>query len=292
MRVTGVQTCALPISIGLLVRDAERRTNGRVRAVVYSDHGQEDSRPLRDVVGRDIEDIVRETVDHLPDSIVNADAPMSKGVNARPSMKDALAERIGEQLLGIEAERCADQRGRTIATMQSGPIAHVYVEPPVDPAYRLALARGVAGRATGVAALLLDDRDDVAVALALGEGDAEEPELHSLRDFIEERLADHPYRQAVAADLESLVRHRDAGDLVLLATGCSGEPLTFADEHGSHGGIGPEEMNAFVILPNDLTLERSAPGDHPRFIDLRRVLLGLRGLDDRRSPGNSQEASV
>jgi endonuclease/exonuclease/phosphatase family metal-dependent hydrolase len=68
--------------------------------------------------------------------------------------------------------------------------------------------------------------------------------------------ADHPHRDAVAEDLVRLAHHPGAGRLVLLGWG-GREPITFQEEKGAHGGPGPEETSAFLMVPP----ETRAPAD-------------------------------
>ncbi|MCA9796867.1 MAG: alkaline phosphatase family protein, partial [Candidatus Eremiobacteraeota bacterium] len=75
----------------------------------------------------------------------------------------------------------------------------------------------------------------------------------------------HPWPEQTLTDLGRLIRHFNSGDLILL--GFQPElPLSFADELGAHGGPGPEEVNAFALLPARMT-------PPSRLGDLRRLAL-------------------
>jgi len=242
-------------AIASLVSEA-RRVDTDATIVVYSDHGQEATTPLREIAGADIEEIVRDAVKEvLPASGEGEDG-------ASGHMKRSLAEQMGEHLVGVGATEEREE-GRSV-TVESGPVAHVYLADG-DEQQRLEIARRIAGRAEGVAVLIRGE-DGV---LAACHGSSSPTSLEQLCD---EHLVDHPFAAEIEAALEGIARHPDAGDLIVLASGFTSRPMTFAPERGSHGGPGPVETHAFAIAPRRLGLEQ----DTARMETLRRALLADR----------------
>ena len=66
---------------------------------------------------------------------------------------------------------------------------------------------------------------------------------------------DHPFLADVASDMDLLCRHADAGDVVVSGWVRGGESLSFAVQSGAHAGPSPEETNAFVMAPRDVSIE-------------------------------------
>lgn len=244
-------------AIGSLIDAGDQAGRG---VVVFSDHGQESTTPLRRAVGAPIEDIVREAASDAPRDARPRDR-RSLGEEARRATA-RLREEMGEALVGIHATDDGDGGPLTI---QSGPIAHVYGLDHLDGEGRRRIGERVARRAPGVAVLWR--RDDG------GSGALLRDTAHESVGALCERLArDHPFRDRIADDLGALCAHEDAGDLVLLSTGFADQAMTFADELGSHGGPGPVETHAFVIAERSLGLTGDGRAA-PRPLDLRRAIL-------------------
>ena len=58
---------------------------------------------------------------------------------------------------------------------------------------------------------------------------------------------DHPHLEAVTEDTLRVVGHESAGVIVLLGWSLDGA-MSFKVESGAHGGPGPRETSAFLIL--------------------------------------------
>jgi endonuclease/exonuclease/phosphatase family metal-dependent hydrolase len=87
--------------------------------------------------------------------------------------------------------------------------------------------------------------------------------------------AEHPFAAEAGEDLARLSRHVDAGDFIIGGWRKEGKPLTLSVENGAHGGPGPEEMEAFALLPSDAPLRDR--GAAPRLLDLRHAALRFLG---------------
>lgn len=88
----------------------------------------------------------------------------------------------------------------------------------------------------------------------------------------------HPHLSDLAEDLPRLLRHPNAGDLVLCGWSGTDETVNFLGQVGGHNGPGPVETSGFVLLPSDVyaTLESITA---PRPADLR--LAALRVLSSQ-----------
>lgn len=101
--------------------------------------------------------------------------------------------------------------------------------------------------------------------------------------------ASHPYREAVAEDLERLMRHESRGDLVVFGWAAGYPAISFSNENGAHAGFGPRETQAFTILPSDAPLQKKA-GEWLRVQEFRQAALLTRGkIKKERSPHPSIE---
>lgn len=82
----------------------------------------------------------------------------------------------------------------------------------------------------------------------------------------------HPHLSDLAEDLPRLLRHPNAGDLVLCGWSGTHETVNFLGQAGGHNGPGAVETSGFVLLPSDVyaTLESVTA---PRPADLRQAAL-------------------
>jgi len=237
--------------------------------MVYSDHGQEHTTPIHTITGSAISDIVLSALRDAGAGTDDNDASARESERKTDRIRRSLVERVGEEFLGVNAAQRTDDEGRTVTTLESGPIAHVYLDQGLEQVQRTEIARRVARAAPGVAAISTDRDADPSACLR-------EHGPMPLSALCDDHLVAHPFADQIAPHLESLARHPDAGDLILLGTGFTDEPITFADERGSHGGPGPRETHAFAILPRRLR-DDASQGDGPvRFEGLRAALMAER----------------
>lgn len=96
----------------------------------------------------------------------------------------------------------------------------------------------------------------------------------------------HPHVHEVAKDLVTLAHHSGSGDVLIFGWNPD-QPLSLQNERGSHGGPGPDETSAFVVVPPEV----HAFAAMPRVLrpgTLRSVLLRAMG----RWPGEGAEESA
>ena len=88
--------------------------------------------------------------------------------------------------------------------------------------------------------------------------------------------SEHPFLSALPEDLLKLLRHPDAGNLVIGGWSHNQRPVSFVGEKGAHAGVGPKETHAFVLLPS--YVRASGIGSAPlRSLDLRDAALRYMG---------------
>lgn len=217
--------------------------------VVFSDHGHVKTRPFEILAGASLPDFV-------------AAAEHGRPLPRRP---------LGGVGRGVLWGRAGAKRANGIAVAEAGDLAHVYFLEDAGP-LPLDAVRARHGRVldalcrSGAVGLLAARGGRRGFALVGGR----RLDLADPRDVA--RLP-HPEPALVAGYLADLLSLPDAGDLVV--QGWRGERrdiVAYAWEFGSHGGVAPEELDAFVVHPARAPLPVAAPGP----VDLHRWLEGIR----------------
>jgi len=206
---------------------------------IYSDHGQENTVPYRRRFGvaprKAVEDVLARLNVH--------DGDGRDGEGTVQGRRAGLLGAIGRKLAGA-----SEHPDTAMCTGGLGPLMHVYFDKAeVDDAEREHMAqllvrdarmpvviwRDSSGRTWGLT-------EDSRVELPEGGAAILGP--------------DHPFGEEVAEDLVHLVRHPDAGDLVIGGWRHGRTSFTFPIEHGSHAGFGANETHGFALLPHDAPL--------------------------------------
>jgi len=307
-----------------------RRAGAEV--TVYSDHGQEATTPIKELAGAAFGEIVREATRAAARSL-GLDVEERRGLGERGAgvggsragapLRDAISQNIGEHLLGLSASP-ARWGGLEAMAVESGPIAHVYLRrligesaadqtdwPRADEELPAAFARAFIQRAPCAAAVWRGASGALRVVTPNWEASGAEEAAALFR-------GDHPFAERVLADVDRLLEHDHAGDVVLFGagfglsaaggraddepgdggggdggraeedarreSGCGG--CSFAGEAGSHGGTGAEETHAFVVAPRSMGVES-------RMFHVEHEVVGARaearcaegGADEGRSGG-------
>ncbi|MDH5525911.1 MAG: endonuclease/exonuclease/phosphatase family protein [Nitrospirota bacterium] len=230
-------------SIRRVARSARLSASRDYQIWVYSDHGQEESLPYQKLTGRPLTEAVFEVLGRTPPPYQTT-APDEEYQRAQ-----WLGQRWGKWLKGAAPPGEEPARKTVLAAM--GPVGHLYLPTPpeADHARRLALELV---RAAHIPAVLLAE-GEAGGRLFTPEGDFPLPaEAHRYLG------TDHPFADATGRDLARLAQHPDSGHLVLLGWRRNGIPVTFPIQNGAHGGPGPDEQQAFVLLPADARLPHPA----------------------------------
>jgi hypothetical protein len=196
---------------------------------VLSDHGHVATRPFEAIAGAP-----------LPEFVASAERgePLPRGPRASPNRGF-----LGGRTLGAGI-------AEGVAVAEAGDLAHVYFLRDPGP---LPLA-GLRGRHWRVLAALSACR---AVGVMGARGGRRgfalvRGEVVDLADPREVARLPHPDPHLLATYLSDLLSLPDSGDLVVLGwRGEAREVVAYAWEFGSHGGVAPEEIEAFVAHPRD-----------------------------------------
>lgn len=269
-------------AIARLWRAAHRSAGREYDVWIISDHGQEITDSYAALHGETVAMAIRRVAVELgmidPDRAPLTDAPAGGVGEQRVRL---LGERVIARIVpGLDVSDIRHVEGALTVTAQ-GPLGHVYTPRPLSNVEADGFARAIVERAGVPLVLRRGERDDVVVAhTAAG--------CFVLPDAAGQVLgADHPYLAPVTADLVALCHHPDAGDLVISGWRREGRQLSFPFEHGAHAGPGPNETDAFALVPPDTPLEGRGAADHvlrPR--DLRRAGFAvLDGTRHRPAPG-------
>jgi len=227
---------------------------------VYSDHGQEETVPYREVSGVSIEETVARIFGTATFSV-----PSAGGERIEPVRSPIWRRRWFGQLTG--------GRGgipdHAIVVSALGPVGHIYLPRPWEGRGLSGCCQELAGKGAVPIVLMVEGRGRVR-AWSGGR------EWVLPRDALELLGPGREFDHELGADLVALCSHPDAGDVVLLGWRRHGIPISFPPELGSHAGPGVEETRAFVLLPpgeGGAAPRRSylRPGD------LRALILRARG---------------
>ncbi|SDK15170.1 endonuclease/exonuclease/phosphatase family protein [Microbulbifer yueqingensis] len=247
-------------AIARIWRAAHRSENRQYDVWIFSDHGQEQAEPYEVRHGRSLGEALSEALRDLPG---DSDRYRSTG---RRGVQLERARMFGSEW--IEKMIPRDEPGETepespLALAALGPVAMLY-NLRTNGTPRQEIARLIVERAAVPLVLYRSsDEEDTPVHGWWRGGAVELP-----RDGLRLMGDEHPFAEQTAADLAQLCHHPDAGDFIMSGW-CAGEkPMTFAVENGSHGGPGPNETNAFALLPKDI---RRPEQGYWRAEDLRRA---------------------
>ncbi len=234
------------------ITKAARRSNRRDYQIwIYSDHGQEHVEMYDKLQGRSLQDAVNEVFEEHPK------LPVAR----HPSPHGFQSQRAGwlgggffQKLLPKEKiPKPAGETDNNLVLTAIGPLGYIYPPRSYDWAERQAIAKKLVDQAAVPLVLIADDDAQVW---------AFKPEAaFKLLDEPARALgADHPFLSDVAGDLAALCHHPDAGSFVVSGWRIGQLPVSFVLENGAHAGPGPEETNAFCLLPPDAPVEKNEQG--------------------------------
>lgn len=224
-----------------IVRAAQRSKRRDYAVWIFSDHGQEATRPLLELEPGGIEAVLEKCLEisrkHDPAWRARSEGWKTSAWLTRNRYYQARLERQR-----VEAQHSVEEEKHfTVAAM--GPVGHVYfTEPKTDP-QRRALAQRLVTQG-GIPGVLVRTQEG-GVTWYHERGETRVPE-----DVAPLLPHPEPMRAQIAQDIAYFCETPNAGDLVLLGWSPWLEmPLTFAAERGAHGGFGPRETQGFVLMP-------------------------------------------
>jgi endonuclease/exonuclease/phosphatase family metal-dependent hydrolase len=260
-------------AIARIWRSANRSTRRDYDVWIYSDHGQESTRPYDRWQGRSIHDAVYAAFEQLDEKIEGAGQRKPESVQTR--RVSFLGGRRFQRLFSLIGVGSDEPDSKRIAVAALGPLAFVYPPRALNRKESDFVARELAVHAKIPVVITRDGSDNLRAWTEAGNFAL--PQQHA--ELFGE---DHPFLEETQHDLMNLCQHPAAGDFVLMGWRKGVTPLTFAIENGSHAGISPQETNAFALLPVDAPLAERK-NDYLRPVDLRKAALHLLGRGEPES---------
>ncbi|MEQ8211512.1 MAG: endonuclease/exonuclease/phosphatase family protein [Lacipirellulaceae bacterium] len=253
----------------MIWKAAHRSPHRHYDVWIYSDHGQEATAPYEQKYGRTIQEAIGRVVSEVQrvEFRLPTKALRHPGIDRSRWIGGG---RIARAIFDREPPH-GETTDELPVVVANGPIGLVYLSHSASEEEIRKLARAIVD-GTGCPIVLTAKADGKAIAHRRS-GEYLLPEQAS--SVLGEG---HPFLREAAEDLVRLVHHPDSGDLVLSGWNPKGEPLSFALQHGAHGGPGAAETNAFVLAPPDTRLEAKG-GNVLRPNDLRNA--GLAHLCER-----------
>jgi len=285
---------------------------------IYSDHGQEDVVPYAVQYGESVATVVRRLyalateTDTKPPA--TASAATSDRAHRQPEAEpvgldhhgpaprrrrkaisdpETLNEQTSSRSMwtgrkwsrSTKADLYTDAPGRPKRLMvtDKGPTGFVYLPKDHDRGFVRTLAQSIVHEGK-IPLVIVPEKDRRATAYTK-EG------IYRLPDDAAAVFgADHPHLDHVAHDIIRVVHHAGAGDLSLFGWN-SEQPLTLQGEWGAHGGPGPEETSAFLLLPAETRGFTYVP-DTLRPLQVRQLALRVLGRRGRISRDETIGADI
>jgi endonuclease/exonuclease/phosphatase family metal-dependent hydrolase len=232
---------------------AAKRSDARdYEVVVFSDHGQEETRIYEFETGQTIQNAVAAAL---------RDGPLGHHMvrSLDPTYGGQYLDQRARQLMKIrrgrkEAPRLTEgELAEQVIVTALGPLGHIYFPVPVPDEAKAACAEDLV--ALGRIPLVVYRTDDGKVWARNARG------LWTLPDDIQQVCgAGHRFAHEVADDLAALTENENSGDVIICGWDPERPPLTFVQEHGAHGSIGAQETRGFALLPTKMKLQtRTTP---------------------------------
>lgn len=246
---------------------------------IYSDHGQETTRPYFQARGKTLQEVIVDI------SLAEINKPVqsrSIGVGIESQRARWLGGGFLQRLFPkIGLQDWLLESGLPVVADQ-GPLAHIYWPQFLSDDGKNRVAEQLIEEHM-IPLVFAVDEDNSVVAWNR-EGRYQLP-----RDAAKIFGEDHPFLQEVTQDWMSLCRHSEAGDLVVSGWSRTGESFSFVMENGAHAGPGPEETRAFVMFPAEAPLPETTQDDFFRPLELRRMAQQVlqRGSTAKESPTHS-----
>ena len=274
--------------LGRVIAAAAALPELKYELYLFSDHGQVATRPAEEVLGESI-------AEHL----LGDDPAAGGGEAAAVATKARWLRRVARALPGmartatlawarhlarsLDASQPEDVRADgSLLVVPAGDIAHVYsariphplTEPEIRARHPGLLEKCAASPAVGFA-LVRGTQGPLALR-----GDRRLDLLRPAEALEMAHEVGHPLAAIYARDLLGMT---SAGDVILLGTAArGGATVAYPFEFGSHGGLAPDQLDTFVIHPEELGESAFAGVVRPR--DLHQFFLERSGRASRQLP--------
>lgn len=261
-------------AIARIWRAAHRSARRHYDVWVYSDHGQETTQPYDKAQGRSFAEAVAEVFAGHEGEPIHYRSSGQHGIQLQ-RVRLLGGKRI-QRVLPVGPLRQEEPDSPRLSVAPLGPVAMIYYDRALAVTERAALARALVAQAKAPLVLIKNSSGRARAWSEAGEFALPEQGAAILG-------ADHPFLAAATHDLIALCHHADAGDFVACGWRAGSPALSFASENGAHGGAGPNETNAFALLPRDIPLAATA-GGYPGASDLRHAALQFLGRGEIKAP--------
>ena len=230
-------------AIERIYRKALRSARRSYDVWIYSDHGQEDTVSYAVKYGRSVQEAVAEVFKEFGATDGLSHHQERKGVQLHRAR--LLGFPFIEKMFGNMERTQKDSPPEGLVVTAIGPTGNIYLPQPFDEEQKKSFAKK-----------LVETAKIPVVMVPLGQGEiyvwTEEGEFILPRDAGRILGGDHPFLMQVTQDLIRVCHHPDAGDFTFMGYRPGKQPMTFPVEDGAHAGVGPEETNAFALLPIDV----------------------------------------
>ncbi len=223
-------------AIRRLATAAGRSHMREYRVWVYSDHGQAACRPFTSPAGDSLRTAVQ---------TVAARHGIETGETRRLERSEELQRarwfsRTTAPLHSLLQRELAENAQVRVHAL--GPLGHIYFAERPDGRALEAFCDSLVTECAAPLAVARTETGELRAWTADG--------VFSLpRDMARVAGAEHPFLDRVAEDLARLARHPDAGDILVFGWRHGWRPQSFVGQSGCHGGMHPEEVEGFALLP-------------------------------------------
>jgi endonuclease/exonuclease/phosphatase family metal-dependent hydrolase len=239
---------------------------------ILSDHGQERTLPYPRKYGESVADAVRRVYRevHSLERIGRRDLGFGVGRPQAWERSRWLGPDLPDWVRASREDTVPEQTrvpltGEEPWIVHKGPVGFVYLPEAFDMVGLRGLAEAICEKAR-IPLVLVHDGEGGAWVWRSGGG-----RFHLPEDAAEVFGADHPHLKAVTEDTLNVVCHESAGAIVIMGWNRD-EPLSLQMEKSAHGGPGPRETSAILLLPPEL-LRDGAVRRALRPLDLRELVL-------------------
>ncbi|MDO9049649.1 MAG: endonuclease/exonuclease/phosphatase family protein [Methylobacter sp.] len=261
-------------AIARIWRAAHRSARRHYDVWIYSDHGQEHALPYDKAHGRSFAEAVAEVFGEHEGRSIRYQSSGQWGIQLQRVR--LFGGKKVQRLFPVNNLRQEETDDLRLTVAPLGPVAMIYYERELAAAERAALALALVEQAKAPLVLIKDAPGRVRAWTPDGEFALPEDAAKVLGD-------DHPFLDEATQDLIALCHHPDAGEFIACGWRAGSQAYSFAIENGAHGGAGPDETNAFALLPRDIPLPSNGR-DYLRPGDLRHAALQFLGRSEIKAP--------
>jgi endonuclease/exonuclease/phosphatase family metal-dependent hydrolase len=207
---------------------------------IFSDHGQELTRPYREIYEGGLEQAVRDASAKLHHQITET-APRK---HMRHSPADWFGGRRAAKHFASHSEwqHLTKEEEDSFVVACLGPLGHVYFQQKLTVDEKCEFAQWLIKHAKVPGALIKTGENEAIWILA-------DRTLQVPGDVVQALPHEDGIDEEVAGDLLQLCKNKYSGDIIFTGWAPHRQPISFENERGAHAGMGPEETNGFVLVP-------------------------------------------